>query len=90
MNSGWEPGTGSAIKCIRSLESTQNSTSITMEMNFATSSIPSFEATNSDFEVSKYSKSASKIKSELGWEPSLQFEEGLEKTVQWYLKKYKS
>jgi len=22
---------------------------------------------------------------ELGWEPSLQFEEGLEKTVDWYL-----
>lgn len=22
---------------------------------------------------------------QLGWEPSLQFEEGIEKTVQWYL-----
>ena len=25
------------------------------------------------------------IKKELGWEPSLQFEEGIEKTVAWYL-----
>ncbi|HQP81143.1 MAG TPA: dTDP-glucose 4,6-dehydratase, partial [Paludibacteraceae bacterium] len=27
----------------------------------------------------------SKIQKELGWHPSLQFEEGLEKTVDWYL-----
>jgi dTDP-glucose 4,6-dehydratase len=33
----------------------------------------------------RYAIDASKIKSELGWEPSLQFEEGLEKTVDWYL-----
>lgn len=26
-----------------------------------------------------------KLQSELGWEPSLQFEEGIEKTVRWYL-----
>jgi dTDP-glucose 4,6-dehydratase len=26
-----------------------------------------------------------KLKNELGWEPSLQFEEGIEKTVKWYL-----
>ena len=26
-----------------------------------------------------------KLKDELGWEPSLQFEEGIEKTVKWYL-----
>ena len=25
------------------------------------------------------------LKNELGWEPSLQFEEGIEKTVKWYL-----
>ena len=25
------------------------------------------------------------LKKELGWEPSLQFEEGIEKTVRWYL-----
>jgi len=25
------------------------------------------------------------LKEELGWEPSLQFEEGIEKTVKWYL-----
>jgi dTDP-glucose 4,6-dehydratase len=33
----------------------------------------------------RYAIDANKIKSELGWEPSLQFEEGLEKTVDWYL-----
>lgn len=33
----------------------------------------------------RYAIDASKIKNELGWEPSLQFEEGLEKTVEWYL-----
>jgi dTDP-glucose 4,6-dehydratase len=29
--------------------------------------------------------SESKLQRELGWTPSLQFEEGLEKTVDWYL-----
>jgi dTDP-glucose 4,6-dehydratase len=33
----------------------------------------------------RYAIDASKLKSDLGWEPSLQFEEGLEKTVDWYL-----
>lgn len=33
----------------------------------------------------RYAIDASKIKDELGWEPSLQFEEGLDKTVDWYL-----
>jgi len=33
----------------------------------------------------RYAIDASKIKNELGWLPSLQFEEGLEKTVDWYL-----
>ena len=33
----------------------------------------------------RYAIDASKIKDELGWQPSLQFEEGLEKTVDWYL-----
>lgn len=33
----------------------------------------------------RYAIDACKIKNELGWEPSLQFEEGLEKTVRWYL-----
>lgn len=33
----------------------------------------------------RYAIDANKIKDELGWEPSLQFEEGLEKTVDWYL-----
>ena len=33
----------------------------------------------------RYAIDASKIESELGWRPSLQFEEGLSKTVDWYL-----
>ena len=28
---------------------------------------------------------STKLQKELGWEPSLQFEEGIEKTVRWYL-----
>ena len=33
----------------------------------------------------RYAIDSSKLKKELGWEPSLQFEEGIEKTVRWYL-----
>ncbi|MDD4632512.1 MAG: GDP-mannose 4,6-dehydratase, partial [Proteiniphilum sp.] len=33
----------------------------------------------------RYAIDASKLRNELGWEPSLQFEEGIEKTVRWYL-----
>ena len=33
----------------------------------------------------RYAIDATKIKTELGWEPSLQFTEGLEKTIDWYL-----
>ena len=33
----------------------------------------------------RYAIDASKLNEELGWKPSLQFEEGLEKTVEWYL-----
>lgn len=33
----------------------------------------------------RYAIDAGKINKELGWEPSLQFEEGLRKTVDWYL-----
>ncbi|GHB60305.1 dTDP-glucose 4,6-dehydratase [Persicitalea jodogahamensis] len=33
----------------------------------------------------RYAIDATRLKTELGWEPSLQFEEGLEKTVDWYL-----
>lgn len=33
----------------------------------------------------RYAIDSSKLQSELGWTPSLQFEEGLEKTVDWYL-----
>jgi dTDP-glucose 4,6-dehydratase len=34
----------------------------------------------------RYAIDSSKLQLELGWTPSLQFEEGLEKTVDWYLK----
>lgn len=34
----------------------------------------------------RYAIDATKIKNELGWEPSLQFEEGISKTIDWYLK----
>ncbi|MFZ6038755.1 MAG: dTDP-glucose 4,6-dehydratase [Bacteroidota bacterium] len=33
----------------------------------------------------RYAIDSSKLKNELGWKPSLQFEEGIEKTVRWYL-----
>lgn len=33
----------------------------------------------------RYAIDASKIQKELGWEPSLQFEEGISKTIDWYL-----
>ena len=33
----------------------------------------------------RYAIDASKLQNELGWQPSLQFEEGLEKSVKWYL-----
>lgn len=33
----------------------------------------------------RYAIDATKIKNELGWVPSLQFEEGLSKTIDWYL-----
>ncbi len=37
----------------------------------------------------RYAIDATKIKKELGWEPSLQFEEGIEKTIDWYLENEK-
>ncbi|MDE7335319.1 MAG: dTDP-glucose 4,6-dehydratase, partial [Muribaculaceae bacterium] len=33
----------------------------------------------------RYAIDSTKLKQELGWEPSLQFEEGIERTVRWYL-----
>lgn len=33
----------------------------------------------------RYAIDATKLTEELGWKPSLQFEEGIERTVQWYL-----
>ena len=33
----------------------------------------------------RYAIDSRKLQQELGWEPSLQFEEGIEKTVKWYL-----
>ena len=37
----------------------------------------------------RYAIDSNKLKHELGWEPSLQFEEGIEKTVAWYLSNQK-
>jgi len=34
----------------------------------------------------RYAIDANKIKNELGWQPSVTFEEGLDKTIDWYLK----
>ena len=33
----------------------------------------------------RYAIDSTKLQRELGWEPSLQFEEGIEKTERWYL-----
>jgi dTDP-glucose 4,6-dehydratase len=33
----------------------------------------------------RYAIDSSKLQRELGWTPSLQFEEGIEKTIDWYL-----
>ena len=33
----------------------------------------------------RYAIDSSKLRNELGWKPSMKFEEGLEKTVSWYL-----
>jgi dTDP-glucose 4,6-dehydratase len=33
----------------------------------------------------RYAIDASKINKELGWKPSVTFEEGLERTINWYL-----
>ena len=33
----------------------------------------------------RYAIDASRIESELGWQPSIQFEDGLKETVRWYL-----
>ena len=33
----------------------------------------------------RYAIDSSKLKAELGWQPSLQFEQGIEKTARWYL-----
>ena len=33
----------------------------------------------------RYAIDSTKLQEELGWKPSLQFEEGLDRTVEWYL-----
>jgi len=33
----------------------------------------------------RYAIDSTKLQTDLGWKPSLQFEEGLRKTVDWYL-----
>ena len=37
----------------------------------------------------RYAIDSRKLQKELGWEPSLQFEEGIEETVKWYLENQK-
>ena len=37
----------------------------------------------------RYAIDANKLKNELGWQPTLQFEEGLIKTINWYLENEK-
>lgn len=44
----------------------------------------SFVADRSGHDL-RYAIDSSKIRDELGWEPQLRFEEGIEKTVRWYL-----
>ncbi len=44
----------------------------------------SFVADRSGHDL-RYAIDSSKIRSELGWEPEFQFEQGIEKTVRWYL-----
>ncbi|GIN64056.1 dTDP-glucose 4,6-dehydratase [Robertmurraya siralis] len=36
----------------------------------------------------RYAINSTKLKNELGWEPSQNFEKNLEKTIRWYIKKY--
>lgn len=36
----------------------------------------------------RYSIDSSKIKTELGWKPDVQFEEGLEETIKWYINEF--
>ena len=38
----------------------------------------------------RYAIDASKIKNELGWKPQEDFESGIQKTIDWYIQKYKS
>jgi dTDP-glucose 4,6-dehydratase len=33
----------------------------------------------------RYAIDSTKLQNDLGWKPSLQFEEGIEKTIDWYL-----
>ena len=38
----------------------------------------------------RYAIDSSKLQTELGWSPQVEFEEGIEKTVKWYIEKYVS
>lgn len=52
--------------------------------NFDSTSLIEFIVDRAGHDL-RYAIDASKIKDELSWEPSLTFEQGLEKTVDWYL-----
>ena len=51
---------------------------------FVRADICDFETDRAGHDL-RYAIDSTKIQKELGWEPSLQFEEGIEKTVRWYL-----
>ena len=52
--------------------------------NFDSTSLIEFVVDRAGHDL-RYAIDASKIKNELSWEPSVTFEQGLEKTVNWYL-----
>jgi dTDP-glucose 4,6-dehydratase len=52
--------------------------------NFDSTSLIEFVVDRAGHDL-RYAIDASKIKTELSWEPSVTFEQGLEKTVNWYL-----
>jgi dTDP-glucose 4,6-dehydratase len=38
--------------------------------------------------ILRYAIDANKINKELGWKPSVTFEQGLDQTIDWYLRKF--
>ena len=70
----------SAVSCqCQSQSQSQSSESIYPDMDLIT------YVTDRLGHDARYAIDSTKLQKELGWEPSLQFEEGIEKTVRWYL-----